>query len=311
MPTDSPKTSDTTSKVSSPPAELGNELAAVVVHGIDEMRDCRADLKGTVALIPTMGALHEGHLQHIRLCKTLADHVVVSIFINPTQFNQSEDYQAYPRTLDVDIQACADAGVACVFTPEAEAMYPPEQPGVEIDVPAISEVLEGADRPGHFQGVCRVVTKLLNIVRPDLVSFGRKDYQQLSIIKAVVGDLMMPVRVLEVPTVRETDGLAMSSRNRRLDAEQRKRGLGLFKALCAGKRLVQEDGETDPQAVEQVMRSVMESHQVQVGYAVVRHPKTLGELSCIEPELTGGVVALVAGQVGPVRLIDNMLLGGH
>ena len=157
-------------------------------------------------------------------------------------------------------------------------MYPPKQVAVEIDVPVISGVLEGADRPGHFQGVCRVVTKLLNIVQPDMVSFGRKDYQQLSIIKAVVADLMMPVRVVEVPTVREPDGLAMSSRNRRLDAEQRKRSLGLFKALCAGKRLVEEDGESDPQAVEQAMRSVMESHQIEVGYAAIRHPKTLGEL---------------------------------
>jgi len=282
---------------------------AVVFTGVDELREYRASLSGTLALIPTMGALHEGHLQHIRHCRSQADHVIVSIFVNPTQFNQNDDFQAYPRTLEVDIQACSDAGATCVFTPDAEGMYPPDQIGAQIDVPAISQMLEGADRPGHFQGVCRVVVKLIHVVRPDFVSFGRKDYQQLCVIKAVVDDLMMPVRVVEVPTVREADGLAMSSRNKRLETEQRKRALGLFKSLCAGKRLVEEDGETDPQAVEQVMRSVMESHQIDVGYAVVRHPKTLGELSCIEPSLTGGVIALVAGRVGPVRLIDNMLLG--
>lgn len=301
---------DTPAKSPSAATDPGVESGVMVVSEVQALREYRAGLTGTVALIPTMGALHEGHLQHIRRCKALADHVVVSIFVNPTQFNQSDDYQAYPRTLDVDIRACAEAGAACVFTPDAEQMYPPKQVAVEIDVPVISGVLEGADRPGHFQGVCRVVTKLLNIVQPDMVSFGRKDYQQLSIIKAVVADLMMPVRVVEVPTVREPDGLAMSSRNRRLDAEQRKRSLGLFKALCAGKRLVEEDGESDPQAVEQAMRSVMESHQIEVGYAAIRHPKTLGELSCIEPGLTGGVIALVAGQVGAVRLIDNLLLGG-
>lgn len=304
MPTDLPN---------NPPAstDAGNEPKIIAISDVDALRAYRAGLEGKVALIPTMGALHEGHLQHIRQCKAMADHVVVSIFVNPTQFNQSDDYRAYPRTLDVDIRACTEAGAACVFTPDAEGVYPPEKISVEIDVPAISSVLEGTDRPGHFQGVCRVVTKLLNIVQPDMVSFGRKDYQQLSIIKAVVADLMMPVRVVEVPTVREADGLAMSSRNRRLDAEQRRRALGLFKALCAGKRLVEEDGETDPQAVEQAMSAVMESHQVEVGYAAIRHLKTLGELSCIEPGLTGGVIALVAGQVGSVRLIDNMLLGGN
>lgn len=292
-----------------PPTDANPTTKAVVLCGVEAMRRYREGLSGKVALVPTMGALHEGHLQHIRLCRSQADHVIVSIFVNPTQFNQSDDYQAYPRTLEADIQACSSAGADCVFTPTADEMYAPEVIAVQMDVPTITDVLEGRDRPGHFQGVCRVVVKLLNIVRPDVVSFGRKDYQQLCVIRSVVKDLMMPMRVLEVPTVRESDGLAMSSRNRRLDKTHRQQGLGLFKALCAGKRLVEEDGETDPEAVEQAMRTVMESHQVEVGYAVVRHPATLGELSCLEPALTGGVIALVAGEVGGVRLIDNMLLG--
>jgi pantoate--beta-alanine ligase len=292
-----------------PPPDVRLGSQAVVISGVDEVHGYRAGLTGTVALIPTMGALHEGHLQHIRACLGQADHVIVSIFVNPTQFSEREDYQGYPRTLDVDIQRCSAAGACCVFTPEAEALYPPGRAMVELDVPGIAGGLEGLDRPGHFQGVCRVVGKLLNIVGPDIVSFGRKDYQQLRVVQAMVSDLMMPVRVLEVATVREADGLAMSSRNRRLDAGGRRRALGLFKALNAGKRLVEADGETDPLAVEQAMRAVMQSHQVEVGYTAVRHPRTLGELSCIEPGLTGGVIALVAGGVEPVRLIDNMLLG--
>jgi pantoate--beta-alanine ligase len=292
-----------------PLADVSADPKALVLTDIGETRAYRAKLKGTVALIPTMGALHDGHLEHIRVCRKLADHVLVSIFVNPTQFTQGEDYQRYPRTLEVDIRKCAAAGATGVFAPDANDLYPPEQPHVEIDVPALCDELEGKDRPGHFQGVCQVVVKLLNILQPNIVSFGRKDYQQLRVVQAVVADMMMPVRVIEVPTVREADGLAMSSRNVRLDTDQRQRALGLFKALNAAKQQVEEDGETDPKAVEQVMHAVLQSHQVKVGYVAVRHPLMLGELGCIEPALTGGVIALVAGSIGQVRLIDNMLLG--
>ncbi len=285
------------------------DAAPVVLTTVGDARAYRSELKGTVALVPTMGALHEGHLQHIRTCRRHADHVIVSVFVNPTQFNEKQDYQKYPRTLEVDIRHCADAGADAVFAPGAEELYPPAQIPAEISVPSIADVLEGRDRPGHFQGVCRVVVKLLNILRPDFVSFGRKDYQQLRVVAAVVSDLMMAVRILEVPTVREPDGLAMSSRNMRLTPEQRQRAPGLFKALNAAKQMVEQDGETDPHAVEQAMRAVLRAHQVEVGYTAVRHPQTLSELACIEPALTGGVIALVAGHAGEVRLIDNMLLG--
>ena len=282
-----------------------------VLTGVDDARAHRRGLTGSVALIPTMGALHEGHLQHIRLCRKLADRVIVSIFVNPTQFNDREDFKKYPRVLEDDIRKCADAGADAVFTPEADEIYPPTQIPVEVIVPALAGILEGADRPGHFQGVCRVVVKLLNIIQPDIVSFGRKDYQQLCVIQAVVDDLMMPVRVARVPTVREPDGLAMSSRNTRLEPNMRQRASGLYKALNAAKQMIEQDGETDPEAVEQAMQTVMRSHQIEIGYAVVRHPQTLGELACIEPALTGGVIALIAGQLGQVRLIDNMLLGAQ
>jgi pantoate--beta-alanine ligase len=282
-----------------------------VLNSVDEARARRQGLKGTVALVPTMGALHEGHLQHVRLCRELADHVWVSVFVNPTQFNEHEDYQKYPRTLAEDIRKCADAGADAVFAPEANALYPPTQLPVDIDAPVLTGDLEGRDRPGHFQGVCRVVVKLLNIIRPDIVSFGRKDYQQLCVIQAVVDDLMMPIRIARVPTVREPDGLAISSRNTRLGPADRPRAVGLFKALNAAKQMVEQDGETDPGAVEQAMQAVLRSYQIEVGYAVVRHPQTLSELSCIEPTLTGGVIALLAGSLGEVRLIDNMLLGAQ
>jgi len=292
-----------------PRAQAGPDAQAVVLAGVKEARAYRAGLSGSVALVPTMGALHDGHMEHLRLVRGMADHVLVSIFVNPTQFNQSDDYQQYPRSPEMDIRKCTAAGAAGVFTPGVDELYPPAQPLVRIDTPALSGDLEGRDRPGHFQGVCRVVVKLLNILQPDLVTFGRKDYQQLRVVQAVVRDMMMPVKVVEVPTVREADGLAMSSRNARLDAQQRQRALGLYKALNAAKNLVEEEGETDPKAVERAMEAVLRSHQVELGYTAVRHPQTLGKLSCIEPALTGGVIALVAGRVGPVRLIDNMLLG--
>ncbi len=294
-----------------PRADDVPDTKITVLTGVDDARAHRRGLTGSVALIPTMGALHEGHLQHIRVCRKLADHVLVSIFVNPTQFNDREDFKKYPRLLKADIRKCADAGADAVFTPEADALYPPTQPPVEVNIPTLTGCLEGIDRPGHFQGVCRVVLKLLNIIQPDIVSFGRKDYQQLCVIQAVVDDLMMPVRIARVPTVREPDGLAMSSRNARLEPALRQRAAGLFKALNAAKQMIEQDGETDPEVVEQAMQAVMRSHHIEVGYAVVRHPQTLGELACIEPTLTGGVIALVAGQLGQVRLIDNMLLGAQ
>lgn len=278
---------------------------------LDQTRAYRHSLTGRVALVPTMGSLHEGHLQHIRACRAHADHVLVSIFVNPTQFNDPDDFKQYPRSLEVDVKRCAGVGASAVFAPDAEALYPPEQIAVEFNVPTLTAALEGRDRPGHFQGVCRVVAKLLNIIQPDLVSFGRKDYQQLCVVRAMVRDLMMPTEVLEVPTVREPDGLAMSSRNLRLDDTQRQRAVGLFKSLCAAKQLVEQEGETDPRAVEPAMAAVLQSHQVETDYTAVRHPNTLRELACIDPGLTGGVIALVAGRLGEVRLIDNMLLGAR
>jgi len=254
-----------------------------------------------------MGALHEGHLAHVTAAREHADRVVVSIFVNPTQFGPDEDFERYPRTLEEDLQRCAKAGVDGVFVPSVEQMYPPGGFAVDLDVPGLTDQLEGEHRPGHFQGVCRVVMKLFNLVRPDVATFGRKDYQQARVIEAMGADLMMPVDLVHVPTVREADGLAVSSRNRYLSQEQRWSALGLPKALRDAEVMVTA-GELAPEPIEGAMRQVMASRRLQVDYAVVRHPRTLAPLDCIEPEVTGGVVALVAGRVGGVRLLDNLLI---
>lgn len=296
---------------------------------VDELRAARAAMRGRVALVPTMGALHTGHLAHLGAARrgdsseqfpgagAGADHVIVSVFVNPTQFGPREDFSRYPRALDVDAAKCEAAGADVVFAPEVEQMYPPGVPAVELNVPAVAEGLEGSRRPGHFAGVCRVVLKLLNLARPDAVTFGRKDYQQLCVVRGMIEDLMLPIRVIEVPTVREDDGLAMSSRNRYLDDASRPHALGLSKALRQAAKMA-HDGETDPAAIEAMMEKVMRAHHVDVDYAAVRRARSLTTLDNVVPN---EAVALVAGRVGGssggnsggnsggVRLIDNMELG--
>lgn len=276
---------------------------------IDDMRLARAQMSGRVALVPTMGALHAGHMALVERARRVGHQVVVSIFVNPTQFGPHEDFEQYPRPLEDDLAACKDAGVDAVFTPTADQMYPPTETPAHLSVPALARDLEAAHRPGHFEGVCRVCCKLFNIVRPDAAVFGRKDYQQLRVIECLVADLNLPLRIEAVDTKREEDGLAISSRNRYLDAEQRPRAVGLFKALQQAGKMVEESGETDPEAVESAMAAVMIAHHVEVDYAVVRHPQTLRPVDCVDPSLSGGVTALVAGRLGPTRLLDNMLLG--
>lgn len=271
---------------------------------IEELRAVRRALEGRVALVPTMGALHAGHLAHLGLARGSADHVVVSIFVNPTQFGPHEDFNRYPRTLEVDAAKCEAAGADVVFAPEVDEIYPPGMQGVELNVPGVADGLEGAHRQGHFAGVCRVVLKLLNLVQPDAVTFGRKDYQQLAVVRAMIEDLMLPINVIEVPTFREDDGLAMSSRNRYLESELRKHALGLSKALRQAQKM-SADGELDPAAIESMMQDVMQAHHVEVDYAAVRHARTLGEIDSVVPDES---VALVAGRLGNVRLIDNAVL---
>jgi pantoate--beta-alanine ligase len=276
---------------------------------IADARNYRRALRGSVAFIPTMGALHDGHVALIHAGKKLADHAIVSVFVNPTQFGPHEDFSRYPRPLERDLEHCKQAGAAGVFVPTVEAMYPPNRMACDVNIPSMANILEGEFRPGHFAGVCRVVAKLLNIVQPDVACFGQKDWQQLKVIEAMVADLDLPVRIAGLPTVRENDGLAKSSRNIYLDTDARRRATALFKSLTEARELVEVQGETDPRRVEAAMRQVLTAHHFEIDYAVVRHPHTLSQLDVIAPRATAGVVALIAARVGTVRLIDNMLLG--
>jgi pantoate--beta-alanine ligase len=260
----------------------------------------------SVGLVPTMGALHEGHVRLIERCRAESGMVVVSIFVNPTQFGPHEDLERYPRTLDEDCARCAAAGAELVFAPQAETIYPHGTGSTFVEVPGLSDVLEGASRPGHFRGVATVVLKLLEIVRPDLAVFGQKDYQQQLLIRRMVEDLHVPVAMLTVPTVREPDGLALSSRNRYLSPDQRRAATVLWRALDRAARAAAR-GEHSGDRVRQILRETIESEPLaNLDYAEVADAETLERLHELAPQRSA--VALLAARVGPARLIDNRLL---
>ncbi|MAE67547.1 MAG: pantoate--beta-alanine ligase [Phycisphaeraceae bacterium] len=259
-----------------------------------------------VAMVPTLGALHAGHLSLLERARTISDDVLVTIFVNPTQFGPGEDFREYPRRLDADLEMCASAQVTGVFCPEADEIYAPEVPSCEVDVPSLTGTLEGACRPGHFNGVCTVVLKLLLITRPDWLCMGAKDYQQLRVVQALVADLRLPIGIVACETVRDEDGLALSTRNDYLDPAQRRRACGLYKALNEARMLIDSAGETDPARIESSMEQVMRAHRIDVDYAAVRHRLTLAPLDIIDLQVTGGVTLLVAGRVDETRLIDNL-----
>lgn len=265
------------------------------------------DMRRTIGLVPTMGALHAGHVRLIEECRRLADFTVVSIFVNPTQFAPGEDFERYPRTLEADLRACESAGADLVFTPTRADIYPRGEAGATfVEVPGLSHVLEGASRPTHFRGVATIVLALFEIIRPDLAVFGQKDYQQQALIRRMVADLHVPVEVVTVPTVREPDGLALSSRNRYLSPEQRRGAVALSQALVEARRAVAE-GERDADRVRRVLRSRIESEgTAELDYAEVVDALSLESLDRIEPNRP--TVALVAARFGATRLIDNLQL---
>jgi pantoate--beta-alanine ligase len=277
----------------------------LVADDLDALAAARAKLPGRVAFVPTMGALHEGHLALIRRARELGDSVVVSIFVNPRQFGPGEDLDRYPRTLAADLAACEAAGVDLVFTPTTSTMYP-RDPVVTVSSGVMGTIVEGAARPGHFDGMLTVVLKLLNLVRPDLALFGEKDAQQLAMIRRMVADLNVPVEVVGVPTVREPDGLALSSRNRFLSAPERVTALALSKALRAGA----DAAGSGPAAVVRAARAIL-AHEPEfdVDYLVLVDPSTFTE---VPADYEGTAVLAVAGKVGATHLIDNMIisLGG-
>ena len=268
----------------------------VVSDTVADLRKRRADLPGPVALVPTMGALHEGHRTLVRAARERAASVVVSVFVNPTQFGPGEDFDRYPRTWDADLAALADEGADLVFHPSADEVYPAGAAGVTVDPGPLGAVLEGAVRPGHFAGVLTVVAKLFGLVRPDLAVFGEKDYQQLTLVRAMARELALGVEVVGVPTVREADGLALSSRNRYLDPAQRVAALALSRALRAGAGA----GPQGAAAVLAAARAVLAAEPVlHQDYLELTDPD-------LGPAPTAGPARLlVAARAGTTRLLDN------
>ncbi len=267
-------------------AELATALAAVRAGG------------RRVALVPTMGALHEGHLALVRAAAARADAVLASIFVNPLQFGAGEDLDRYPRTPEADLAALAAEGVELVFAPPAEEMYPGGPPAVTVDPGPLGGLLEGASRPGHFAGVLTVVTKLFGLLRPDVAVFGEKDYQQLVLIRRAAADLELGVEVVGVPTVREPDGLALSSRNRYLSEVDRARALSLSRALRAGAAA----GRAGAGAVLAAATAELADPGLAVDYLALR-----GTDLGAAPD-AGPARLLVAARVGGTRLIDNVPL---
>lgn len=276
------------------------------ISSVAEMRNRAAALRGSgsvVGLVPTMGYLHEGHLSLVRLARELSDTVVVSVFVNPTQFGPSEDFDNYPRDLTRDARLAGEAGCDLLFVPSAEEMYPAHYATV-VHVQKLGRRLCGAFRPGHFDGVCTVVAKLLNIVRPEVAVFGQKDGQQAAIIERMAADLDMGVRIVRGPTVREADGLAMSSRNSYLSEDERADAAVLYQALETARGLY-ESGETDAAAVIERVRSMIDARPTaRSQYVAAVDRDTLDDVQELGPDT---MIAL-AVFVGETRLIDNVVL---
>ncbi|MDF1606182.1 pantoate--beta-alanine ligase [Nocardioides sp. YIM 152315] len=273
----------------------------------DELVTLLADARASgrrVGLVPTMGALHEGHASLIRAARERVGDgpVVVSVFVNPLQFGEGEDLDRYPRTLDADLKVCAREGVDTVFAPSVEEVYPGGNPQVTIKPGPRAKILEGRIRPGHFRGVLTVVAKLFGLVRPDVAVFGQKDYQQLVLVRRMVLDLDLGVDVVGAPTVREGDGLALSSRNRYLDADQRVAATALNRALIAAR----ENARYGVDVALGEARSELREHLVDLDYLVI----TDADLGDLPRDVPAGTEAriLVAARVGATRLIDNMPL---
>jgi pantoate--beta-alanine ligase len=265
-----------------------------------ELAAARGTMAGTVAVVMTMGALHEGHAALLRAAREQSDHLVATIFVNPLQFGPNEDFDRYPRTFDSDLAACRDAGVDLVFAPSRAEVYPDGEPVVRVNPGPAGEILEGASRPGFFHGVLTVVLKLLHLVAPDRAYFGEKDYQQLTLVRRMVRDFDLPVRVLGVPTVREPDGLARSSRNQYLSAAEHQAALSLSRALRAGARAARQ-GLGPAGTLDAARGRFAAAGGARLDYLALTTP----ELDPIPSEYRGPGRLLVAAWVGGTRLIDN------
>jgi pantoate--beta-alanine ligase len=275
-----------------------------VVETINEIKQLRLKLPEPVGFVPTMGYLHEGHLALVRQARAENSSVVASIFVNPTQFGPQEDFERYPRNPKRDLAMLEKEGVDIVFMPSVAEMYPPQFDSW-VEVGKVTERLEGATRPGHFRGVTTVVAKLFNIVQPDKAYFGQKDAQQALVIKKIVADLDMSLEVVTVPTVREPDGLAMSSRNIYLNPEERKAATVLYQALSLAQKLWSQ-GEKDAQTIRQQMTDLIKKQPLaDIDYISIADAETLDELDTVRPP----AVVSLAVRIGKTRLIDNVVVG--
>ncbi|MBI3837962.1 MAG: pantoate--beta-alanine ligase [Planctomycetia bacterium] len=273
------------------PAELRQRIA-----------QARRDGK-VIGLVPTMGALHEGHLSLVGAARRECGFVVATIFVNPMQFGPDEDFTRYPRTLDADLRLLAGRGADVVFAPATESMFRPGH-ATYVDVGGVANCWEGQYRPGHFRGVATIVLKLFNFVQPDRAYFGRKDYQQSLVVRRMVEDLDLPIHVEVCPTVREADGLALSSRNRYLSADERRRALAISKSLRLAKQLV-ERGTRDAATIITRMQGMLAAADLNIDYIALVEPESLDSVAVLDRP----TVAAIAARVGKTRLIDNELIG--
>jgi pantoate--beta-alanine ligase len=277
------------------------------ITAVTEMQTLAEDLRSKgqiIGLVPTMGALHEGHLSLIRLASEQADTVVVSIFVNPTQFGPSEDYAKYPRDLERDMKLCEEAGADVVFAPPVEEMYPKGY-STYITEEFVAKPLEGVSRPTHFRGVTTVVAKLFNIVRPDLSVFGQKDAQQVAVIRKMVQDLNFTVDVVIAPTVREGEGLAMSSRNRYLSTAQRQESLAIGQALQKAREMVEAGERRADRLIAEATHILGQKRRIRMIYVAVVDRNTMESVREVQP---GVHMMAIAAWVDEVRLIDNVVL---
>jgi pantoate--beta-alanine ligase len=278
----------------------------VVLNSVSAIRKAlrRARALGDVALVPTMGALHDGHLSLVRAAKDRCKTTVVSIFVNPTQFGPGEDLARYPRDLDEDLKKLEEEGVELVFAPSVDEMYPDGASASFVEVPDISDRLDGRSRPGHFRGVATVVTKLFHIVSPDYAFFGQKDAAQVAVLRAMVRDLNFPLELVACPTVREPDGLAMSSRNRYLNVEERGRARLLYQTLCAVRDAASRGVKHAAELRITILHTMERDPTLRLDYAEIVHPDTLLPVD----DLSRGALIAIAAWIGKTRLIDNLLL---
>lgn len=280
----------------------------MVIRDIREMRQTAERLRLTgkrISVVPTMGYLHEGHLSLIRIAKKKSDVTITTLFVNPTQFGPNEDFSHYPRSFERDLSLAHSAGTDYLFAPEASQMYPTGY-STYVNVEGVADVLEGKSRPGHFRGVATVVTKLLNLTKPHVAVFGQKDAQQVAVIRRLVRDLNIDVEVLVVPIVREPDGLAMSSRNTYLNAEQRRQATVLYQALVLAEQRIKQGVRECNKIIDEMKSLITANSSGQIDYISIADNNSLQELAALQ--LRQSVLVSLAVKFGTTRLIDNIVL---